>query len=253
MGIIRRCAGLLRGTRCGGHAVSFADTQRDDRFVLPSHNNEPVGTSRSKSSSPGAATSTPPGAPVPLLAFVDESMRRTDERTVYYFLAAAVIPEDQCPQVRDALKALLRGGQGKLHWRDESQPRRELIAKTIRACGVESLVVAGAMVNSRKQERARRVVLGHLLYELDRRQVARVMLESRHAERDRHDIKAFGGYRNAGTVSRRLVMSHARPLQEPMLWLPDAIAGAAGDHRLGTRVCFEMLGGLVEMLDIGTT
>lgn len=189
---------------------------------------------------------------MPLLAFVDESMHRVDEHTVCYFLAAAVIPEDQCPRVRDALKALVPGRHGKLHWRDESQTRREVITKTIRACGVESLVIVGAMANPRKQERARRVVLSHLLYALDLRQVAHVVLESRHAERNRHDIKAIGGFRNAGKVSRRLVVSHEQPLQEPMLWVPDAVAGAAGDHRCGAQICFGMLGGLVEMLDIGT-
>lgn len=211
-----------------------------------------MGRTRSTTSSPTSAASMPQGAPVPLLAFVDESMRRVDQHTVCYFLAAAVIPENQCPQVRDALKALVPGRQRKLHWRDESQPRRELITKTIRTCGVESLVVVGAMANSRKQERARRMALGHLLYALDQKQVAHAVLESRHAERNRHDIKAIGGFRNAGTVSRRLVVSHEQPLQEPMLWVPDAVAGAAGDHRCGARICFEMLGGLVEMLDIGT-
>jgi hypothetical protein len=143
---------------------------------------------------------------VRLLAFVDESMRRVDEHTVCYFLAAAVIPEDHCPQVRDALKALVPGRQGKLHWRDEAQPRRVLIAKTIRACGVESLSSGrGRDGGLTEQERARRMLLSSLLYALDQRQVAHVVLESRHAERDRHDIKAIGGFRNAGMVSRRLV------------------------------------------------
>ena len=211
-----------------------------------------MGIASSKTSSPAAAALTPQGAPVRLLAFVDESMRRVDEHTVFYFLAAAVISEDHCPNVRDAMRTLVASPRGVLHWRNESQPRRELITKTIRGSGVESLVVVGAMVDSRKQERARRRVLSHLLYTLDQRQVAHVVLESRHAERDRHDIKAIGGFRNAGTVSRRLVVSHERPHQEPMLWVPDAVAGAAGDHRCGVPICLEMLEGLVEMLDIGT-
>ncbi len=96
------------------------------------------------------------------------------------------------------------------------------------------------------------MLLSRLLYALDQRQVAHVVLESRHAERDRHDIRAIGGFRNAGMVSRRLVVSHGQPLQEPMLWVPDAVCGATGDHHRGARTCFEILGELVEMLDIGT-
>jgi hypothetical protein len=232
--------------------VICLDTQRFDRVVQARQQNEHVGTTSSAISSPASAAFTPHGAPVRLLAFADESMRRVNEHTVCYFMAAAVIPEDHCPHVRDTLKALVPGRQGKLHWRDEAQPRRELITKTIRACAVESLVVVGAMVNPRKQERARRLVLRHLLHTLDIREVAHVVLESRHAERDRHDIAAIGGFRNAGVVSRRLAVSHAQPLQEPMLWVPDAVAGAAGDHSCGVRICLDMLGELVEMLDIGT-
>jgi hypothetical protein len=219
--------------------------------VARSQENELVGITSSKTSSPASVAVTPQGAPVRLLAFVDESMRRV-EHIVFYFLAAAVIPEDHCSNVRDVLRALVASPRGVLHWRNESQSRRELITKTIRTSGVESLVVVGAMADCRKQERARRMVLSRLLYTLDQRQVAHVVLESRHAERDRHDIEAIGGFRNAGMVSRRLVVSHERPLQEPMLWVPDAVAGAAGDHRCGVPICLEMLEGLVEMLDIGT-
>jgi hypothetical protein len=38
-----------------------------------------------------------------------------------------------------------------------------------------------------------------------------------------------------------------------MLWVPDAVAGAARDHRCGARICLQMLGDLVEVLDVEAT
>ncbi|WP_460629391.1 hypothetical protein [Intrasporangium mesophilum] len=163
--------------------------------------------------------------PAPLLAFGDESMRRVDSTTMCYFMAAAILPAPQCEDVRDALRPLARKKLQRVHWRDEEESAKVLIVKTIAAMHVESLVVVGAMVDHQNQERARAQVLKALLYELDRREVAHLMLESRHAERDRHDLRSIGHFRDARLVSRRLVVSHGEPLQEPLLWLADAVAG----------------------------
>ena len=189
--------------------------------------------------------------PSRLLAYVDESMCRVDETTLCYFMAAAVIPEEDCEEVRATLRGLLLGKGNRIHWRDEHQHRKELIAKTILTAQVESLVVVGAMMNPRMQERARQLVLRRLLFELDQRQVAHAILETRHAERDRHDMRSIGGFRDAKAVSRWLSVSHGEPVQEPMLWVADAVAGAAGDYRRGTRRCYEVLDGLVDQIDIG--
>ena len=91
-------------------------------------------------------------------------------------------------------------------------------------------VVVGA-VGGRRQERARRRLLGRLLWELDQRQVSRLTLESRHVERDRHDQEAIGAFRNHGLLSRNLTVGFGQPRDEPMLWLADIVAGAVGDHR----------------------
>lgn len=77
-------------------------------------------------------------------------------------------------------------------------------------------------------------------------------LESRHDERNRHDIRAVGAFRNQHVVSRRLIVEHGRPVQEPMLWVPDAVAGAVGDMQFGRPAWLEMLGDLVEVLEVGS-
>lgn len=64
-------------------------------------------------------------------------------------------------------------------------------------------------------------------------------------------MRSIGGFRDAKAVSRWLSVSHGEPVQEPMLWVADAVAGAAGDYRRGTRRCYEVLDGLVDQIDIG--
>jgi hypothetical protein len=177
--------------------------------------------------------------------------RRVDASLLHYILAAVVVPEDDCPGARAELSQLLLGKQCALHWRTERPSRREWIVTTIRSLPVRSLVVVGTMTNPRRQERARRLVLGRLLHCLDERQVSLAVLESRHAERDRNDLKALGAFRNQRVVSRRLLVTQGHPIQEPMLWAADAVAGAAGDRACGQPACWDVLSGLTELIDVG--
>lgn len=172
------------------------------------------------------------------------------ERWVYV-LAAALVPEDDCARIRAEMRPLVRLGQGRLHWRDEAPVRRRAIVETLVNLGLDSLVVLGTVVNPRKQERARRILLGRLLWELDQRSVSLLTLESRHPERNRHDIKAVGAFRNQRVVSRRLIVEHGLPVQEPMLWISDAVAGAAGDGHSGRSTYLEMLDDHVTVIDVG--
>lgn len=201
---------------------------------------------------PNATSRDGPAAPAQLLAFGDESMRRIDAHTVCYFMAAAVLPETHCDDVREAVRPLARRSARRIHWRDEEESAKAQIITTIVTLGVESMVVVGAMIDERKQERARAQVLKRLLYELDARQVTHLTLESRHAERDRHDIRTIGRFRNARLLSRRLGVSHSEAIQEPLLWLADAVAGAAGDQRCGRNDLYEDLRELLEHIDLGS-
>ena len=76
------------------------------------------------------------GEPLALHAWVDERM---DVDPVHdrgsYILASVVSDPDGCGPVRDALRALLQGRQRRLHWRDETAPRRTKIAAAISAMG----------------------------------------------------------------------------------------------------------------------
>jgi hypothetical protein len=60
-----------------------------------------------------------------------------------------------------------QGKQGRLHWRDEAAPQRDMIALTIATAGLTNVVVVGAGLDASKQERARRQCLARLLWELE--------------------------------------------------------------------------------------
>lgn len=186
-----------------------------------------------------------------MLAFADESMRDDDASTRYYFMAATLISEDRCEEVRDALRPLARRSTGRVHWRDEQPDDKELIVKTVVAAGVRSVVSIGVMIDPNKQERARKLVLKRLLYELDECRVSHATLESRHRERDQHDMKSIGQFRNAGYLSSNLRVGHGKPVQEPLLWLPDIIAGVVGDDLRGENRLIEHFGNMIELRKLG--
>lgn len=55
-----------------------------------------------------------------------------------------------------------------------------------------------------------------------------MVIESRQEHNDRKDRREILGAQRAGVASEGLRYRHARPKDEPLLWLPDALAGAIG-------------------------
>jgi hypothetical protein len=66
------------------------------------------------------------------------------------------------------------------------------------------------------------------LADLEAAGVKRLVFESRQEARDTRDRQTIVTARKARLISRSLTHSFARPLEEPLLWIPDAIAGAVG-------------------------
>lgn len=165
-----------------------------------------------------------------LHAWVDESMhvagRSLDEGV--YLLAATVADIDHVAEIRDRLRSLLMGKNQRLHWRDESSKRRRTIAATIAEYEIAHTVVIGTPLNQHKQERARRICMELLLMELDRRGVQQVWIESRKTNQDSRDLKMVDAVRSKSLISAALRLDFAQPTAEPMLWIPDAVAGALG-------------------------
>lgn len=176
-----------------------------------------------------------PGRPVtgPVLhAWVDESMRMTPDQSLY-LLAAVLADPEQCDPARNALRPFKAKGEPKLHWHSEDDPRRRKITAAVASCEIESVVIIGTPVDKKKQERARAQCLELLLWELDQLGVVHVWIENRTQSLNKRDTTTVDRLRGRQIISNSLRLDFAYPSTEPMLWLPDVVAGAVSCARCG--------------------
>lgn len=165
-------------------------------------------------------------------AWVDESIQ---VRAGSYILAAVVESDDgeSLDRVRAAMRALVHRPRRRLHWRDESATDRRRIIAAVAALDVRAEVVVATGMDPKRQERARRKCLERLLHRLSLRHVEIVWIESRGPAGDQRDLAAVVALRTRGVIPDWLRVAHAQPLDEPMLWVPDAVAGVVGAIRRG--------------------
>jgi hypothetical protein len=147
-----------------------------------------------------------------------------------YLLATTVADPGECDPIRDTLRGLLVGRTPRLHWRDQTPRRRRFIAGVLADLAVTHTVVVGMPLDQARQERARRQCMERLFHELHALAVVRVWIEARTASLNNRDQTMIAALRSRQVLPDSLTFDFARPVQEPMLWLPDAIAGAVGMH-----------------------
>ena len=158
------------------------------------------------------------------IAFVDESAHGGSGGL--YVIAAAVVVDASADEIRAALRRLLLRGQVRFHWRDESTPRRRRMLEMIASLGLECRAYVRAPVAKRHQDRARRLCLEALVWDLRDRGIDELVIETRGLVPDRRDSLAIRDARRAKVASPALRYRFGRPKDEPLLWIPDAIAGA---------------------------
>lgn len=170
-----------------------------------------------------------------LSAWVDESVivGSVQHSEGIYTVAAVVTDTAAVDDIRADLRGLTLRKGGRLHWVDESSKRRDELMAAIAAVDLAAIVTVGSPVHRSKQERARRCCLERLFYELGLLGVDQVCLESRTAAPDRRDLRLLDHARDKGLVSAAFKVVFARPKDEPMLWLPDVVAGAVTAANLG--------------------
>jgi hypothetical protein len=173
-------------------------------------------------------------SPAPALsAWIDESIIVRKDHPGAYTLASVITDPVDVDDLRFALRALREKRLVRLHWSAESAKRRDLIAHAIAEFDIAAIVALGTPVHRPKLERARRCCLECLLYELEGFGVTQAWFESRTKADDRRDRSLVDSARDKKLISHKLTVDFAQPLQEPMLWLPDAVAGAVTAAQLG--------------------
>ena len=146
--------------------------------------------------------------------YVDETKARS------YFLVAAVVTPEAVGGVRAELRKFVRPGMRRVHFKSERDAvRRDFIAL------VKSLRVTSVVYEcwGRHDHEARTNGLALLVDDLHQHGASKLVLERDESlvDGDKHVIRRHThGRRPYGEFEYR----HMSPTEEPMLWIPDAIA-----------------------------
>lgn len=161
------------------------------------------------------------------VAYVDESMRMPAAGAAgRYILAAAVLHADDVEKTREAVRRPLERRGRRFHWRDTLPAARGEAVGVVAGLSAVHLVVVGAPLDPRRQERGRRLCLEQLLHKLEASGVSTVSLEARTPTLNKKDLFAVGAWRAQHVISHGLRIDHVFPSAEPLLWVPDIVAGA---------------------------
>jgi len=187
-----------------------------------------------------------------LQAWVDESMHDAvpGVSDPMYLLAAAVADPSSCEPIRQSLRNLVPNGDERLHWHDADELLQGKVAEAIAGLDCCNLVVVGVRADHRQQERARRKCMEQLVFRLKQIGVSQIWIESRTQSLNAKDKRMFDALRSRRFVGSATRFDFAYPRDEPMLWIPDAVAGATGMARKGVDPQFRAAMGDVEEIEI---
>ncbi|MER6974726.1 hypothetical protein ABT304_26960 [Nocardioides sp. NPDC000445] len=165
-----------------------------------------------------------------LHAWVDESIHVS---AGFYMIAAAIADVAQIESHRDFVRAIAPSPRRRIHWREEEDKDRLRIAEAFGQLDLAHTVVVASPIDPRKQERARRKCFERLLPELAGIGVTHAWLETRTTVLNGRDRAMVAAMRGSGALTGSLRVEFGDPEIEPLLWIPDVIAGALGAARRG--------------------
>lgn len=151
-------------------------------------------------------------------AYVDESKRGP------YLMCAYVATSADKRAITRALRELATGGR--LHMKDESDGRKRLILKLL--CELE---ISSSLYWSRikPQHQARALIIEHGIWpKVVKERVQAIVFEAEDGQ-DERDRQLLYRLSRRDVVTAEFKYGHNIPAQEPLLWIPDAIAWAYGE------------------------
>lgn len=160
-------------------------------------------------------------------AFVDESRRGSR-----YIVCAAIVQPRELAGVRRALRSELLTGQNRLHFNTEKPSRRRKLLSIMATLPVTTMVFE----SKRKEPVARRWAIARLLH-LNETGGQRLVIEARSSAMNVEERQRITVALARGKGPASLTYEHMHAREEPILWVPDAVAwayGAGGDW--GSRV-----------------
>jgi hypothetical protein len=177
-----------------------------------------------------------------VLGFIDESIHRGES---VYILACVTLDDFRAETLRTEIRReLLLPGQIRFHWRSENAERRTLALELL----AEAHDTAYAYVCSRLQEcgdrRARALCFKQLMWDARVEHISGLTFESRQSHNDQIDRATIIGLQRSRIGSPSLFYDFKTPVDEPLLWLPDVMAGAIAASRTGNNLYDDSLAGI---------
>ena len=167
-------------------------------------------------------------------AFVDESQR---ER---YIICAAFVSPNDLRAARRELRGMLLPRQSLLHFVRESPQRRRSLLDAMCELPIRTRLYTSA----EKEPIARQRALEALLADLLALQGQRLVIECREVSQDDRERHLIAEAVRQSTAPAGLSYCHLRSREEPLLWVPDAVAwayGADGEWRLRADTLIELI------------
>lgn len=189
---------------------------------------------------------------VPLQAFADESFLEAPDGGYYILAATAVAPETRAAAQAAMLALNGTRATSKLHWTDLDRRQRQHAAETVAKLAHTHIVIIGSPVPARRQERARAKCLERLVIEAHALGVGAVVIESRTQVLNARDLRTVVGARYQLPKGQEFTISHVAGVSEPLLWIPDIVAGAVRLHRQGDPRCHAVLADYLYEVEVDT-
>lgn len=171
---------------------------------------------------------------VPSTAYLDEAQVGGTGSGRAFILSATVWLCTDLDDRRAALRSMKPRGQDKLHWNEAVAVVQDAVVAHIAQLEVVHLVAVRRDTRAERPERSRRIAIARLVHELQNYfEVERMVFESRGRADNQRDLDLLGKLRAQKYLLGPLRFDHVAGPKEPLLWVPDALAGVIVDYEAG--------------------
>jgi hypothetical protein len=159
-----------------------------------------------------------------VIGYIDESLRA---QVALYVVAACLVAPPDVKEIADELRRVPAGRAHRFHWRNESEAVRRRMLDTICELGLPTYAALYRADHPNWGRRGRVQAIKRLLWEFRAYgpEVHELVIESRGRYGDAEDRKVIGRAQRSGHASQQLIYQF-ESARNPLLWVPDAIAGA---------------------------
>jgi len=183
--------------------------------------------------------------------FIDESFHSGETGPGTYLFAAVSLNVSEQESVRQRLRAALPGKLSRFHWRVDSSETRAVATAVLAGLPIKGIVIVQLLVPARQQERFRQHGLWNLVVELKERCCHDLVFEARESAQNKRDQDTLSSIVRSGVAGDRFTYTFGRPLDEPLLWLPDTLVGVyASNHHHGDAQYWNTLEQHPEVVEI---